>query len=274
MADSGESLVPVDSRVVLFYGDELQGVVVMPTASERVVYVPVRPLCDYLGLSWSGQYERLKRDPVLSEVMRSVRVTRTEPGRSEELQEVDVARDLICLPLDYLNGWLFSINATRVKEEVRERLIRYQRECYQVLANAFQGREYWRQADALGQVEELGRALVTLAREQREFNRQIGGMREELGALASRLVVVEEKVTPGQPVSDEQAAQISQAVRAIAHVLSSQTKRNEYGAVYGELYRRFAITSYKLLPATRYAEALEFLRSWWVEVSGADSVPF
>lgn len=33
---------------------------------------------------------------------------------------------MLCLPLEYLNGWLFGINATRVKKEIRENLIRYQ----------------------------------------------------------------------------------------------------------------------------------------------------
>lgn len=41
------------------------------------------------------------------------------------------------LPLDYLNGWLFGVNANRVKEGIRDNLIRYQRECYRVLADAF-----------------------------------------------------------------------------------------------------------------------------------------
>jgi hypothetical protein len=34
------------------------------------------------------------------------------------------------LPIDYLNGWLFGINAKRVKEDVRDRLIIYQERCY------------------------------------------------------------------------------------------------------------------------------------------------
>lgn len=45
---------------------------------------------------------------------------------------------MICLPLDYMCGWLFGSNADRVKPEVRGRLIRYQRECYAVLSEALQ----------------------------------------------------------------------------------------------------------------------------------------
>jgi hypothetical protein len=49
-----------------------------------------------------------------------------------------------------VNGWLFGINANRVKEELRDRLIQYQRECYRVLADAFVNRivpDDWMQAN-------------------------------------------------------------------------------------------------------------------------------
>jgi hypothetical protein len=83
----------------------------------------------YLGLSWSGQRERINRDPLLSQMVKGVRVTRTP-----EKGGLQIA---LCLPLKYLNGWLFGVNANRVKAEVRDSLIRYQAECYEVLFQAF-----------------------------------------------------------------------------------------------------------------------------------------
>lgn len=44
--------------------------------------------------------------------------------------------------------------------------------------------------------------------------------------------------------------------------LSKQIGRNEYGGVYGEFYRKFGITRYKLLPANRFQEAMAFLNDW------------
>lgn len=46
-------------------------------------------------------------------------------------------REMLCLPLDYLNGWLFGVDAKRVKPEIRERLLTYQRECFRVLNDHF-----------------------------------------------------------------------------------------------------------------------------------------
>lgn len=254
MNDEEKSLVPLQERTVEFYGDELKGVIVMITPSEQRIYVPVRPICDFLGVAWSAQRRRILDDAVLSEELQAIPVTTA--GGPQEMQ---------CLPLDMLNGWLFGINARRVKDEVRDRLIRYQRECYRVLASAFQTLDA---TDPLAMVEQQGRALITLAREQREFNRRLSTAEEEVQDVRQRVVALEERVAPGQPVTDEQASQISQAVKAIAMALSQRTGRNEYGGVYGELYRKFGITSYKLLPAARFEEAMDFLREWHQSLVG------
>jgi hypothetical protein len=54
--------------------------------------------------------------------------------------------------------------------------------------------------------------------------------------------------------------------------LGKQTKRNEYGGVYGELYRRYGITSYKLLPAAKFEAAMKWLDEWLQSITG--STPF
>ena len=46
-------------------------------------------------------------------------------------------REMICLPIEYLNGWLFGIDINRCKPEIRGTLIKYKKECYQAL------HDYW-----------------------------------------------------------------------------------------------------------------------------------
>ena len=89
-------------------------------------YVAMKPICENIGLDWKAQYDRIKRHAVLSEGM----VMITTPSKGGEQQT-------ICLPLDYLNGWLFSVEATRVKPQIRESLLQYQRECFRVLNEYF-----------------------------------------------------------------------------------------------------------------------------------------
>ena len=72
-----KALVPLEERTVIIYDDELTAVLVR-VGGEEQVFVPVWPLCDYLGVDWSAQFRRLSRDPVLSEVQATVAVTATE----------------------------------------------------------------------------------------------------------------------------------------------------------------------------------------------------
>jgi hypothetical protein len=132
--DSNENaLVPLDVRTVDFYGDHVTGAVVQ-VGDETQIYVPLRPICDYLGLAWSGQFERIKRDEVLAEAIRFVRVSRTNTLGGQQVA--------LCLPLDYLPGWLFSISIQRVRPALRPALHRYRRDCYRILSEAFLSRPF------------------------------------------------------------------------------------------------------------------------------------
>jgi len=57
-------LIPIQQKTALFYDDAITAVVVQ-SGDERVVYVPLRPICDYLD--WSAQTRRINRDAVLSD---------------------------------------------------------------------------------------------------------------------------------------------------------------------------------------------------------------
>jgi len=55
LSDESTALVPIEEKKVNFYGDEITAVLI-EINGQRQVYVPVRPLCEYLGLTWSSQY--------------------------------------------------------------------------------------------------------------------------------------------------------------------------------------------------------------------------
>lgn len=273
MSEQNKALVPIEERKVDVYGDEVPAVVVqMGQAGQPVVYVPVRPICDYLGVAWSAQRLRINRDPVLSETTERVIVTITDSRQT-------MGREMLCLPLEYLNGWLFGINANRVKSDIRERLIRYQRDCYRILADAFLQRSLPAERSSstmnLLQVREMGLAIARMAEEQLEFEQRLVTTEERVdqtavvvGDLTQRVATLEKRVAPGEAVTDDQASQISQAVKAVAVVLTKQSGSNQFGAVYGELYRKFGITSYKLLPVSRFQEAMDYLTDWHQSLVG------
>jgi hypothetical protein len=268
---SQTALQPLEQKTVLFYEDEITAVLVVED-DEQEVYVPVRPICDFLGIDWSSQRRRINRDPVLSEVTMSVVITATDIDAQSRRPQTS---SMLCLPLDFLNGWLFGVSAQRVKPEFRERVITYQRECYKILADAFQKTQEEETAvtpniAALQQVKALGQALINLAEEQIEQEIRLSQTEQRLdqavvvvGDLTKRVEAVESQLgDPGRKVTPVQATDVSQAVKAVAMALSKASGRNEYGGVYGELYRRYEVPSYRELPASKYEDVMTWLNDW------------
>lgn len=90
-------------------------------------YVAMKPICENIGLDWNGQFQRIKRDEVLNSTMCVIHMV-AQDGKK---------REVVALPIGYLNGWLFGIDVNRVKPEIKSTLIKYKLECYDVLYNHF-----------------------------------------------------------------------------------------------------------------------------------------
>lgn len=110
-------LVTVD-----FHGQSIIAIV-----HEGKPHVALRPIVENIGLDWAAQYTRINRHHVLKSTV-VVMTTVAEDGKQ---------REMLCLPLSMLNGWLFGVDANRVKEEIKPKLISYQTECFDVLAQHF-----------------------------------------------------------------------------------------------------------------------------------------
>lgn len=104
----------------------LHGATLSAVLINGIPHVTLRSLCEALGLNIDGQRHRVQRHPVLSQ---GAAITALPSGRGDQ--------QTLCIPLSLLNGWLFGIHASRVRPELRERLMQYQRECFDVLAAHF-----------------------------------------------------------------------------------------------------------------------------------------
>jgi hypothetical protein len=269
MSDKEMALLPIEQKQVVFYEDEITAVLVKEN-DQQEIYVPLRPICDLLGIDWRSQYRRVRRDPVLSKYLAGV-VVMTTP---DPLTGGGGPQPTNCLPLDYLNGWLFGIDASRVKPEVRERLIRYQEECYKVLANAFLHRPLPTETSpamtSLAQIREMALAIAEMAEQQMEFEQRIVTTESRLnkaavfmGEMGRRVTVLEQKLAPGNVITDNQAEEVQAAVHALGMLLTEHDKsRNHFQGIFNELHRRFGVTSYKLIPQSKYAAVLQFLDEW------------
>ncbi len=269
-----KALAVVEQREVEFYGDDVMAVL----STEGTVFVPIRPICDLIGVDRRGQQRRIQQDPVLSQVAKTV------PVMSGDVTSPDIESSrrpktsyMLALPLNYLNGWLFGMNADRVKPEIRDRLIRYQLECYQVLADAFkEGRltvddkfsDLLNSDSPAAQAYRMAQAIMSMARQQLILESRVDDHDQRLETIEATLG------DPARHISAAQASRISQAVKAIALELGKRSGRNEFGGVYGELYRRFEIAGYRELPAAKYDEAMLFLRQWYGSLTDSGDVPF
>lgn len=89
-------------------------------------YVVMKPICENIGLDWRSQLKRIKRNQVLNQGV----VMMTTPS-------VKGDQDSVALPLGMLNGWLLGVDANKVRPEIKDTLIKYQLECYDVLYQHF-----------------------------------------------------------------------------------------------------------------------------------------
>ena len=107
----------------------INNVDVVSVVKNNEILVPIKPICVALGIDARSQRSKIERHPILSStgvIMTSV----AEDGKR---------REMMCLPIEYVFGWLFTIDSNSVSEYVRHNVLRYQKECYHALYAHFVG---------------------------------------------------------------------------------------------------------------------------------------
>ncbi|MBZ7661057.1 hypothetical protein FML34_11175 [Klebsiella grimontii] len=110
---------------VPFYGSELYVV-----NHNGEPYTPMKPIVEGMGMDWKSQFIKIKQR--FSKGM--VEITIPTAGGFQKM---------LCLALRKLAAWLNTISPNKVRPEIRERVIRYQEECDDVLY------EYWTKGQAV-----------------------------------------------------------------------------------------------------------------------------
>ncbi|CDH31978.1 phage antirepressor N-terminal domain-containing protein [Xenorhabdus bovienii] len=174
---------------VPFYDDELYVV-----EYNNEPYVPMKPIVEGMGMDWAGQYTKLKK------------------RFSKGIEEIPIpskggVQTMSCLALRKLAGWLTTIYPNKVKPEIRDKVIRYQDECDDVLY------DYWTKGIAINPrkrsvMEELNEACAEFKRDKQiasvfgtglnawkhvsvEHKSKIRGLTEEIAGLALDFVLAE-----------------------------------------------------------------------------------
>ncbi|EKJ5970933.1 TPA: phage antirepressor N-terminal domain-containing protein [Salmonella enterica] len=119
-------LEAVNTSYVPFNGQQI-----LTAVAAGVTYVAMRQIVENIGIDWTGQSVKLRK--------------MKDKFNCRDISMVAAdgkLRKLLCIPLKKLNGWLFSINPEKVRADIRDKLIKYQEECFTVL------HDYWTKGKA------------------------------------------------------------------------------------------------------------------------------
>ncbi|EAV1165558.1 phage antirepressor Ant [Salmonella enterica subsp. diarizonae] len=119
-------LEAVNTSYVPFNGQQI-----ITAMAAGVAYVAMKPIVENLGMSWGTQQQKLMKQ-----------LDKFNCIHMNMVAADGKLRKLLCLPLKKLNGWLFSINPEKVRADIRDKLIKYQEECFTVL------HDYWTKGKA------------------------------------------------------------------------------------------------------------------------------
>ncbi|AHG75445.1 antirepressor protein [Mannheimia varigena USDA-ARS-USMARC-1296] len=111
----------ITTQTISFYGSDL-----ITLKVEDVIYTAVKPIVEAMGLDWGGQQQKLSKS--------------SDKFNCRDISMVakdGKIRQMLCMPIKKLNGWLFSINPEKVRSDLKEKVICYQEECFEALYN------YW-----------------------------------------------------------------------------------------------------------------------------------
>ncbi|MCT7596398.1 phage antirepressor N-terminal domain-containing protein [Aliarcobacter butzleri] len=90
-----------------------------------IKYVSVGAICRNIGLvNLNRQYKKIQEDDSFESKFIDIEIN-------------NVIQNAFFIPLSKLNGWLFFLNPNKVKPEVKQKLIEYKKECFNVLNNYF-----------------------------------------------------------------------------------------------------------------------------------------
>lgn len=126
------------------------------------VFVPVKHICDAIGVAYQTQHLKLQEHEILAPTI-TLRVMVAADGKK---------REMVCLPLEFVYGWIFTINTKNVSEKAHDSVLRYQLECYNALYRHFAGSLRRRVEENEVEIELLRQINSAIADEKEAKNRR------------------------------------------------------------------------------------------------------
>ena len=224
------------------------------------VAVPIRLVCQALGVSPQKQSEMLREHDALAPGLRIIRVP--IGGRIQSV---------LAILHTHIAYWLGTILPKEVHEDARPKLVRYQTELIAVL-NALYGPQvdpslapgplatdlHPQYGEVVRQLRALQETLLSLTSGQRAIQGKVD-------SIDTRLTKIEDVVEDLQQIQKISAAQAEYLQRAIKRIATryqqrTKTEANMYERLFAQFKIDMGIPRYDALPAKAYAKALAWLQ--------------
>lgn len=92
--------------------------------------VVIKPICKTLEINYTTQMDTIKSHPILS----------SKCFLFQKIACDGKLRRMSCLPEKFVPFWILNICPKNVKKDVRDSLIKYQSECYNLIFEYFKGK--------------------------------------------------------------------------------------------------------------------------------------
>lgn len=153
---------------------------IVSTSDEQLVAIKL--ICEALGIDYKVQWQKIKDDEDLSSTM----VLSTTVGADGK------ERDMCCLLIEFIYGWLFTINPKNVKPESQEAVRKYRMLCYRTLYQHFTG-NYKR-------VNEQNKVEITLLEQLADYNQQKEVLTKSITETKRKLEKLREERLKNEPM--------------------------------------------------------------------------
>lgn len=240
-------------------------------ASDRQFYISLNEVCQGLGVDARSQRRRIREDEAIADKLINLPM---ETPYQDSLRVQEVA----CLNLRALPYWLGTIDAKRVKEEVRPRVILYKRDFAETAWFVYRAEILPPELSA--EVEKYDtpyeRELSELMADFRQLKKKVdtlsGRLDEELARVGLNLEDLDERfsglqarVVAETAVNTQQAWLVQRLIQSVGEAAFDSGKIKPRSAAHAQVQQdfkdHFQVHIYTALPERRLAEAIDYLSS-------------
>jgi hypothetical protein len=262
-----------------FYGETY----VASLASDRQFYTRLDDICNGLGIDPASQRRRIQNDEAIADKLVNIAV-------ETPYQDTIRKREVAFLNLRALPYWLGTIDAKRVKEEIKPKVILFKRDFAETAWFVY--RADILPPDIISEVDSYAtpqeRELAELMADFRNLKKKVdllsGRVDEELQRLGltlddlgGKFEAIQAKVIAEATINSEQAWLIQRLIQAVGEAMFESGKIKPRSAAHAhaqqEFKDHFHVHIYSALSEKRLQEAIDYLAKRWQHFNPGQPLP-